>query len=511
MSNNTILATAPLTATGYHLKATGTALGQSLIWDNGTNVGIGNTNTTYTLDVSGTGRFTGALTGTSATFSSDLSVINTSNALLKVYSNTTSSPIADIELMRGTNTTWGADAYTDYRIRSSGGDLLIQSGESTVTSTRLTIASTGAATFSSTITASAGFSSITSQSTTAGQNAEFKSISTVRTWQVGQNIIQSSTGAFEFYDATAAATRMVITSTGNVGIGTISPVSLLTIAIGNVTGAGQWTSSAIALYNPTNIGAYSQISFGYTTSTTNASAYIGYISTNQNSNGYGDIVMGTRNVSTDTQPTERMRITSGGAVTISTPTSGQTLTIAGLNNNWTQGINGSSTSGQSYGLIITAGSTSADSSFYVQEKTGTTKYFQVRGDGWLISASTYNNTSGTSANVGIDSAGNIFRATSSIKYKKDIKPYDKGLDTVLLMNPIYYKSISDFDGNKQFAGFIAEEIQELGLKEFVQYNDENNEPEGLNYGNITALLVKAIQEQQAQIQNLQEQINILAK
>jgi hypothetical protein len=89
------------------------------------------------------GTLTGALSGTSATFSSDLSVINTSNALLKVYSNTTSSPIADIELMRGTNTTWGADAYTDYRIRSSGGDLSIQSGESAVTSTRMTITSAG--------------------------------------------------------------------------------------------------------------------------------------------------------------------------------------------------------------------------------------------------------------------------------------------------------------------------------------------------------------------------------
>jgi hypothetical protein len=60
MSLNTILATAPLTATGYHLKATGTALGQSLIWDNGTNVGIGNQGTTYTLDVTGSGRYNNA-------------------------------------------------------------------------------------------------------------------------------------------------------------------------------------------------------------------------------------------------------------------------------------------------------------------------------------------------------------------------------------------------------------------------------------------------------------------
>jgi hypothetical protein len=56
--------------TNYVSKWTGTnTIGNSLIFDNGTNVGIGNTNTSYTLDVSGTGRFTGALSGTSATFS----------------------------------------------------------------------------------------------------------------------------------------------------------------------------------------------------------------------------------------------------------------------------------------------------------------------------------------------------------------------------------------------------------------------------------------------------------
>ena len=56
--------TNPVTGTGtqnYHTKwnnAGGTSIGNSLIWDNGTNVGIGNTNTSYTLDVSGTLRGT---------------------------------------------------------------------------------------------------------------------------------------------------------------------------------------------------------------------------------------------------------------------------------------------------------------------------------------------------------------------------------------------------------------------------------------------------------------------
>jgi hypothetical protein len=58
MSLNTILATAPLATTGFHIKATGTTLGNSLIWDNGTNVGSGNQGTTYTLDVSGSLRST---------------------------------------------------------------------------------------------------------------------------------------------------------------------------------------------------------------------------------------------------------------------------------------------------------------------------------------------------------------------------------------------------------------------------------------------------------------------
>jgi hypothetical protein len=97
MSTNSILATAPLVSTNYLLRATGTTIGNSLIFDNGTNVGIGNTNTTYKLDVSGTGNFTGALTGTSATFSGALTFANGGanylygGALRVLYSNGTNT------------------------------------------------------------------------------------------------------------------------------------------------------------------------------------------------------------------------------------------------------------------------------------------------------------------------------------------------------------------------------------------------------------------------------------
>jgi hypothetical protein len=103
-------------------------------------------------DNTGTGSvvFDRPLSGTSATFSNDVYVQESGNALLRVHSNTTSTPIADIELMRGTNATWGADAYGDYRIRNSGGDLIFQYGDTGVTSTRFTIQSSGNAAFNST-------------------------------------------------------------------------------------------------------------------------------------------------------------------------------------------------------------------------------------------------------------------------------------------------------------------------------------------------------------------------
>jgi hypothetical protein len=53
MSLNTILATAPLTTQNFVLKANGTTIGNSLIFDNGTNVGIGTTSPADLLEVKG--------------------------------------------------------------------------------------------------------------------------------------------------------------------------------------------------------------------------------------------------------------------------------------------------------------------------------------------------------------------------------------------------------------------------------------------------------------------------
>ena len=102
--------------------------------------------------------------------------------------------------------------------------------------------------------------------------------------------------------------------------------------------------------------------------------------------------------------------------------------------------------------------------------------------------------------------GELQRSTSSRRYKTNINDYDKGIEKIKLLRPVYYNGIND--GDTQFAGLIAEEVHDAGLQEFVQYN-ENNEPESLAYTHMNALLIKTIQEQQQLIEQLQSRIELL--
>jgi hypothetical protein len=138
--------------------------------------------------------------------------------------------------------------------------------------------------------------------------------------------------------------------------------------------------------------------------------------------------------------------------------------------------------------------TSAASALYIDNSSGT-ELFLVRNDGFFrtgtAAVSPYNYTSAAAANGYIDTDGALRRSTSSLKYKTDVRDYDKGLNQVLQMRSVYYKGIND--GEKQFAGLIAEEIHDLGMTEFVQYAEDGT-PDALAYSNMIALLTKAVQE-----------------
>lgn len=159
-------------------------------------------------------------------------------------------------------------------------------------------------------------------------------------------------------------------------------------------------------------------------------------------------------------------------------------------------------------LVITGvDSTSSNYCFIGTNNSGST-LLSVRNDGLISTGSQalspYNLTFGGSANLYVNSLGELYRATSSLKYKTDVFDYDKGLDIIKKLRPVYYKGKNDI--NTQYAGFIAEEVHEIGLTEFVQYADDET-PDALNYANMTALLTKGIQQIDDRLTALENKLN----
>lgn len=95
---------------------------------------------------------------------------------------------------------------------------------------------------------------------------------------------------------------------------------------------------------------------------------------------------------------------------------------------------------------------------------------------------------------------NVYKSSSTRRLKENIVDYDKGLDTVLLMNPKYFNMIND--PNKTIrAGLIAEDLADLGLNEFVTRDTDDN-PNGITYDKLVALLINAIKELKNRLDNI---------
>ena len=95
--------------------------------------------------------------------------------------------------------------------------------------------------------------------------------------------------------------------------------------------------------------------------------------------------------------------------------------------------------------------------------------------------------------------GAIGRSTSSLKYKEKIRPFTKPEWKVLDLVPFRYKSKGAMDtdfgkeASRDFIGLAAEDADELGLFELVDY-DANGEPDWLMYERLTALLLPIVKD-----------------
>lgn len=159
-------------------------------------------------------------------------------------------------------------------------------------------------------------------------------------------------------------------------------------------------------------------------------------------------------------------------------------------------------------LLVQGENTSSSNYAFVATNSTPANLFVVRNDKAIFAQGVYDFTSSGGTAVYVDSSGNLYRFTSSERYKREIIDYTNGLTELLKIQPKFYKSKNLKEGEKIFAGLIAEQIDEIGLNEFVEYNDEG-QPDAVHYSAMTALLVKAIQEQNHNITSLQDRLDKL--
>ena len=99
---------------------------------------------------------------------------------------------------------------------------------------------------------------------------------------------------------------------------------------------------------------------------------------------------------------------------------------------------------------------------------------------------------------------------SDIRIKKNIRDTRYGLSTVMQLRPVEYTLISS---DLKQVGFIAQEVNKL-VPEVVTGTEgdlEKGEILGITYANLVAVLTKAIQEQQKQIDGLNKQVEVQSK
>ena len=82
----------------------------------------------------------------------------------------------------------------------------------------------------------------------------------------------------------------------------------------------------------------------------------------------------------------------------------------------------------------------------------------------------------------------------------------KGLERVKQLNPVKFRWKG---GIKESEGFLAHELQEANWNIGVSGEKDGKDMQTVDYGRLTPLLVKAIQEQQETIEALEARLEAL--
>lgn len=414
----------------------------------------------YKLDVNGTGRF-----------SSNLNVFN-GNAIVR---NDTGSTYRGIVLGA---TTGDSSEYAYIKYQPNAGDLKIWGspasfgGKTTFynndiqwlnVSSSNALTFTGAATFSSSVTANGLYAN-------AGNSARFYRGANDYYWGVNNdsnNYLNFGTFAA---NGTAYGTnpKMILLDNGSIGIGTSSPGAKLSIA--GTQGSTISSNVALLIGNSgaaASVGNLIQLGLHYNPDGATPASVIGAVLTSTAGFTKSDIFFATRDVTTDTAATEKMRITSGGDVLIGNSTISAAQSAIFL---------------QKSGIITTVRSYSSGTINLVE-------FYKIGAD---IGTITYNGTN------------TLYNSTSDYRLKEDLKDFSAlGIVSKLKTYNFKWKNTDVRD-----YGMMAHELQEIlpnyvsGEKDAIR-EDGSIKSQNVDYSKIVPILVKAIQEEDAKV-NAQE-------
>ena len=141
--------------------------------------------------------------------------------------------------------------------------------------------------------------------------------------------------------------------------------------------------------------------------------------------------------------------------------------------------------------------------------------YSVCTSGRVQANAVYNATTASAANVVIASNGLFIRSTSSARFKTDIETLENSYaDKLLECRPVWYRSIATDDTAHPewgYYGFIAEEVADVDprLVHFGQQEDGTLQPEGVQYTQMIAHLVNIVKRQKQQLVDFEARLSTL--
>jgi hypothetical protein len=102
--------------------------------------------------------------------------------------------------------------------------------------------------------------------------------------------------------------------------------------------------------------------------------------------------------------------------------------------------------------------------------------------------------------VVVNADGKLGTATSSARFKKEIKPMDKASEAILALKPVSFQYKSDATGTPRF-GLIAEEVAEVNPDLVVR--DRKGEIYSVRYDAVNAMLLNEFLKEHCMVQELQ--------